>query len=127
MIAVATANSVQTLGGLLCTTVTEETGCFAANGITAIWLKGVALGITVAAHRSHLYQRLVIAGWSHRAVTLLYLGLALLGALLAVLWTALRRAADFAVAVLPPVCAFLVWRGVVLVERRVRAGSEDPV
>lgn len=30
-----------------------------------------------AAHRSHLYQRLVIAGWRHRTVTLLYLGLAL--------------------------------------------------
>ncbi len=31
-----------------------------------------------AAHRSHLYQRLVIAGWRHRDVTLLYLWLALL-------------------------------------------------
>lgn len=28
------------------------------------------------AHRSHLYQRLVIAGWSHRRVTLLYMGAA---------------------------------------------------
>jgi UDP-N-acetylmuramyl pentapeptide phosphotransferase/UDP-N-acetylglucosamine-1-phosphate transferase len=28
------------------------------------------------AHRSHLYQRLVIAGWSHRAATLLYLAVA---------------------------------------------------
>ena len=39
-----------------------------------------------AAHRSHLYQRLVSAGYSQRAVTLLYLGLALLGGVLAVLW-----------------------------------------
>ncbi len=42
-----------------------------------------------AAHRSHLYQRLILAGHSHRAVTLLYLGLALIGAALAVGW--LRR------------------------------------
>jgi Fuc2NAc and GlcNAc transferase len=40
-----------------------------------------------AAHRSHLYQRLVIAGYRHRTVTLLYLGLAAAGALLAWLWT----------------------------------------
>lgn len=32
------------------------------------------------AHRSHLYQRLVISGWSHRAVSLLYGGLAAAGA-----------------------------------------------
>lgn len=36
------------------------------------------------AHRSHLYQRLVIAGWSHRQTTLLYGGLALLTSLAAV-------------------------------------------
>ena len=40
-----------------------------------------------AAHRSHLYQRLVIAGYNHRTVTLLYIGLAAAGALLALLWT----------------------------------------
>ena len=40
-----------------------------------------------AAHRSHLYQRLVIAGSRHRTVTLLYIGLAAAGALLALLWT----------------------------------------
>ena len=32
-----------------------------------------------AAHRSHLYQRLVISGLSHQTVTLLYAGLASLG------------------------------------------------
>jgi UDP-N-acetylmuramyl pentapeptide phosphotransferase/UDP-N-acetylglucosamine-1-phosphate transferase len=32
-----------------------------------------------AAHRSHLYQRLIIAGWSHRGVALLYGALALGG------------------------------------------------
>jgi UDP-N-acetylmuramyl pentapeptide phosphotransferase/UDP-N-acetylglucosamine-1-phosphate transferase len=44
------------------------------------WRRGKNI---VAAHRSHLYQRLVIAGWRYRDVTLLYLGLALLGAALA--------------------------------------------
>lgn len=34
------------------------------------------------AHRSHLYQRLVAAGWSHQRVSILYLGLALAGGLL---------------------------------------------
>lgn len=36
-----------------------------------------------AAHRSHLYQRLVIVGYSHRSVTLLYTGLATIGMILA--------------------------------------------
>lgn len=40
-----------------------------------------------AAHRSHLYQRLVIAGFSHRFVSLLYIALAAIGTLLAVGWT----------------------------------------
>lgn len=38
------------------------------------------------AHRSHLYQRLVIAGHSHRNVTLLYAILALAGVLLGLDW-----------------------------------------
>ena len=60
----------------------------------------------------------MIAGWRHRAVTLLYLGLAVLGAVLGVLWTVAAPGSDFAVAVLPPVCAFLLWRGVLRVEAR---------
>ena len=36
------------------------------------------------AHRSHLYQRLVIAGWSHRAVSTLYGGLSAMAAALAI-------------------------------------------
>ena len=50
-----------------------------------------------SAHRSHLYQRLVIASWRHRAVTLLDLGLAVPGAVLAVLWTGCRCCALAAV------------------------------
>ena len=41
----------------------------------------------------------------------LYLGLA-------VPWTVAAPGSDFAVAVLPPVCAFLLWRGVLRVEAR---------
>ena len=36
-----------------------------------------------SAHRSHLYQRLVITGYSHQLVSLLYTGLAVLGTVLA--------------------------------------------
>ena len=36
------------------------------------------------AHRSHIYQRMVIAGYSHQIVSLMYIGLALVGSLLSV-------------------------------------------
>ena len=60
-------------------------------------------------------------------MTLLYLGLAVLGAVLVVLWAVAAPGSDFAMAVLPPVCAFLLWRGVVVAESRVRAGGEESV
>jgi UDP-N-acetylmuramyl pentapeptide phosphotransferase/UDP-N-acetylglucosamine-1-phosphate transferase len=37
-------------------------------------------------HRSHLYQRLVIAGRPHRYVTRLYILLAISGLMLAIIW-----------------------------------------
>ena len=39
----------------------------------------------LSAHRSHIYQRLVLTGCSHRDVTLVYAGLALLGVVAAIL------------------------------------------
>ena len=69
-------------------------------------------------HRSHLYQRLVIAGWRHRTVTLLYLGLALLGVALALAWVGGLPGSAPAAALLPPLCALLLWWGVGRVERR---------
>jgi UDP-N-acetylmuramyl pentapeptide phosphotransferase/UDP-N-acetylglucosamine-1-phosphate transferase len=39
-----------------------------------------------AAHRSHLYQRLVIAGCSHRFVSVLYIGLSSAGMILSLFW-----------------------------------------
>lgn len=47
------------------------------------WRRGENIFI---AHRSHLYQRLVIAGLSHRRVTLYYLALTLTSCALAILW-----------------------------------------
>jgi UDP-N-acetylmuramyl pentapeptide phosphotransferase/UDP-N-acetylglucosamine-1-phosphate transferase len=47
------------------------------------WLKGENI---FTAHRSHFYQRLVIAGYSHASVTLTYIGLAVWGTALAVAW-----------------------------------------
>jgi UDP-N-acetylmuramyl pentapeptide phosphotransferase/UDP-N-acetylglucosamine-1-phosphate transferase len=38
------------------------------------------------AHRQHLYQRMVLAGWSHRAVAMLYGGLAAGGGSVAIAW-----------------------------------------
>lgn len=37
-------------------------------------------------HRQHMYQRLVLAGWSHQAVAVIYGGLAAAGGLIAILW-----------------------------------------
>jgi UDP-N-acetylmuramyl pentapeptide phosphotransferase/UDP-N-acetylglucosamine-1-phosphate transferase len=73
------------------------------------------------AHRSHLYQRLVIAGWSHRAVASLYGGLAAFGATIAAVPLfdpAVRRAADQVAAVTPLVVATVLIALVMIAERR---------
>ncbi len=63
------------------------------------------------AHRSHLYQRLVIAGWSHRTVALLYGLLAGAGAVLAVapiVSPSLATAMEPLALAFVPVCAVLL-------------------
>jgi UDP-N-acetylmuramyl pentapeptide phosphotransferase/UDP-N-acetylglucosamine-1-phosphate transferase len=40
-----------------------------------------------AAHRSHLYQRLVIAGYKHKTISLLYIFLTLLAGILSYIWS----------------------------------------
>ena len=73
------------------------------------------------AHRSHLYQRLVIAGWSHRAVASLYGGLAAFGAMIAAVPLfdpAVRRAADQVAVVTPLVVAAVLIALVMIAERR---------
>jgi UDP-N-acetylmuramyl pentapeptide phosphotransferase/UDP-N-acetylglucosamine-1-phosphate transferase len=70
------------------------------TGLTII-RRGLRRENIFQAHRSHLAQRLVIAGWSHRAVSSLYGALSLVTAGLAVVplfEPALRRPADVAAA-----------------------------
>ena len=62
------------------------------------------------AHRSHIYQRLVIAGMSHSSVVLVYLGIATAGAIAAYGVASGSPMADrLAVAGVPLVAASLVW------------------
>lgn len=61
------------------------------------------------AHRSHLYQRLVISGWSHRAVTLLYAGLAASGGILAIGSANWWPGADWTAVLAPPVLFAGLW------------------
>ena len=81
------------------------------------------------AHRSHLYQRLVIARLPHVAVTKLYLGLAALGGLIGVAWARAWPRAELGMLLIP--CAGLgLWAGVVWVERRAASAAsigERPV
>ena len=76
-----------------------------------------------AAHRSHLYQRLVIAGYSHRTVTLLYMGLAAWGAILAQLWTLDVAGSSLLIVVSIPVLCWGLWAYVVFCERRPQGTS----
>ena len=78
-------------------------------------------------HRSHLYQRLVIAGHSHRLVTLLYMTFALAGCVLAMCWFAGITGNTLAVAcVIPSICLFL-WLFVRRAERKCSAHEDIPV
>ena len=71
-----------------------------------------------AAHRSHLYQRLVIAGFGHRFVTVIYIGLAFAGLLLALSWYLGIRGASSALSVSLPLLCFGLWLFVTWQERR---------
>jgi len=62
-----------------------------------------------APHRSHLYQRLVIVGYSHRNVTLLYTVLAALGGLLVIAWLREMPGASLAIAIVTPLAAIGLW------------------
>jgi len=73
-----------------------------------------------ASHRSHLYQRLTIAGWSHRTVSLLYFALALAGAALAWVWNNRLPVAPAVLLALPLMCLAL-WLLVIGQEKKVTA------
>jgi len=70
------------------------------------------------AHKSHLYQRLVIAKYSHRFVTLIYMGLALTGAILAFLWVKDSYGSDILVILIPTLLFFGLWRITIRAEKR---------
>ena len=61
------------------------------------------------AHRSHLYQRMVIAGCSHSLVSLLYIGYAAAGAALALLWLKGFFAGEWLVYILLGALCFSLW------------------
>ena len=70
------------------------------------------------AHRSHIYQRLVIAGYSHRFVTLTYMGLAAVGTVIAILWYKGSALNNEMVVLLPALLFLGLWRFVVRAESR---------
>jgi glycosyltransferase WbpL len=63
----------------------------------------------LSAHRSHIYQRFVLTGCSHRDVTLVYAGLALLGVVPAILVAAHRSIALFSTLPIVIAAAALWW------------------
>jgi UDP-N-acetylmuramyl pentapeptide phosphotransferase/UDP-N-acetylglucosamine-1-phosphate transferase len=78
------------------------------------------------AHRSHLYQRMHIAGWSHARVSAVYGLLASCGVLLAVASAWRLPGSDLAVAAALPVLCLALWATVVVSERR-GAGPAVPL
>ena len=70
-----------------------------------------------SAHRSHLYQRLVISGFSHRTVTLLYAALDILGVSLALLVVMKKPWSDLIVLTVLPLACFGLWGLTVMRER----------
>ena len=75
------------------------------------------------AHRSHIYQRLVIAGYSHRFVTLVYIALAATGAIIALLWYKRAPFVNVVVIVLPILLFAGLWRFTVRAESRAHSGA----
>ena len=77
----------------------------------------------LVAHRSHLYQRLVLTGVSHQTATLLYAALATVGVIVGYTVAHEAHVASVAGAVLIGVLAAALWIGVV---RRERAHAARP-
>lgn len=64
----------------------------------------------LAAHRSHVYQRLIVTGGTHSAIAALYGGLALLGALAAVTSVSRKTVPTVMLGAAIAAAAVLVWR-----------------
>jgi len=93
---------------------------FALAGALIVWPFVFDAGITFIrrllrgekvfqAHRSHLYQRLVIAGYTHRFVALLYIGLSTIGIVVALVWIIEAPQRDLLVMVVIPLLAAALW------------------
>jgi UDP-N-acetylmuramyl pentapeptide phosphotransferase/UDP-N-acetylglucosamine-1-phosphate transferase len=76
-----------------------------------------------SAHRSHLYQRLVIAGHSHRFVTLLYGGMATLAVGLGFAWWRRVPGAGVVLVTILPLLCISLWFYVKMCERKL--GTES--
>jgi UDP-N-acetylmuramyl pentapeptide phosphotransferase/UDP-N-acetylglucosamine-1-phosphate transferase len=77
-----------------------------------------------SAHRSHLYQRLTIAGSSHSRVALLYVFLALIGVAASIALALRAAGAVMFAAIAISLSAFVLWRYVTSREARI-AGRSD--
>ncbi|MBX3016128.1 MAG: glycosyltransferase family 4 protein [Caldilineaceae bacterium] len=84
------------------------------------WRRGEPV---LQAHRSHLYQRLVIAGYSHRTVTLLYTGLSLVGFLLSIGWMTRWPHIDLLIVVCVPLLAIGLVSAVTYIEAKQHYGT----
>ncbi len=71
-----------------------------------------------AAHRSHLYQRLVIAGHTHRSISFLYIGAGLVGVLLALAWVQASPGSAVAILLGLPLMGLGLWGYTICSERR---------
>ncbi|HYW71444.1 MAG TPA: glycosyltransferase family 4 protein [Pyrinomonadaceae bacterium] len=78
-----------------------------------------------SAHRSHLYQRLNIAGRTHQFVTLLYSMLAAVGTVLALMWIAEVRNAFASLLIVVPLLSVGLLLFVMREEHASRAGLRD--
>ena len=118
--------------------VAQQRPRLALVGLLLVWPFVFDAGFTVlrrlrhgenifTAHRSHLYQRLVIAGHSHRTVTLLYTGLAVTGLLLALGWYGLSRGNVLATLLLLPLLALGLWLLVINQEQQARVKKPSPL
>jgi UDP-N-acetylmuramyl pentapeptide phosphotransferase/UDP-N-acetylglucosamine-1-phosphate transferase len=76
-----------------------------------------------AAHRSHLYQRLIIVGYSHRWVSSLYIGLAVAGVVLAAGYLTEGPAMQVAITGIMAVLCLSLWAFVARQERKRRIGG----
>ena len=77
------------------------------------------------AHRSHIYQRLVITGYSHRFVTLMYMGFTATGAILAFFWVKGFYHLN-ALAILIPIMLFIgLWRFTILSEKKCHSTEKE--